>query len=94
MKYENFLKYLVANRHVNIKSFKKNNCVRRNLVLSSCFMRLYNNGFKSFTWNRGSDIIWSNSLYEKFDTGYLYKIRNIMVRIMVHIFLKNQSSIY
>lgn len=64
-------KYLVANRQVNRKSLKKNNCERNSLVLANCFIRLYNNGFKSFIWNNGSDVIWSNNLYEKFDTGYL-----------------------
>lgn len=66
--------YLFANRHVSKKSFKKNNFVRRTRVLSNCFIRLYNSGFKSFTWNSGSDIIWSSNLYEKFDTGYLQRI--------------------
>lgn len=43
-------------------------------------MRLYNNGFKSFIWNNGSDVIWSNNLYEKFDTGYLNeKTINIVI---------------
>lgn len=67
--------YLLANRHVSKKSFKKNNFVRRTRVLSNCFIRLYNSGFKSFTWNSGSDIIWSSNLYEKFDTGYLQRIK-------------------
>jgi len=67
--------YLVPNRHANKKSFRKNNFVRRSLVLSNCFIRLYSSGFKSFTWNSGSDIIWSSNRYEKFDTGYLRNIK-------------------